>query len=366
MSFKSKFKYALNRYMHMSKLSLALRISASVILIVAIGLIIGLREPISRKIYNWGEVRPESSSQVHFISVGQGDATLFEFGDGKTALVDAGPSSSSEILVDYIKDQKINKIDYFFLTHADADHVGGGVSIFQSFEVGNFYRPMTRCLSESSPSDYPQHDTYIYNAVITEAYACVPQENIYYSSTALGEITDTNFKIKFLYPDKPYSSTNASSLAMMIEMQGYKFLMMGDCELKQENLITTIYKDQLKCDVLKLGHHGAATSTGTTLLSYAKPDYGVISVGENNYGHPSGQVLSNLKMYGVSYFNTLEEGDIVFDVDGQLFVRSSHGKMIDYALICVILGTIVLIIWSIPEPKHKKKKKSSKNNLVKN
>lgn len=345
-----------------SKTSLIIRGVISIILLVSICLVIAFKDQISKRVYNWDEQITDPQFAVHYIDVGQGDATLIEFDDGKTMLIDCGPKSASEDLVDYIKAQDVEVIDYFLLTHADSDHVGGGVRIFQEFEVANFYRPMTRSLSEAQPADYPQHTTLTYDEVI-KAFYSEEGATMFYTSSQLQPLSGDNYTVNFLYPDKAYSDTNASSAILKIELGSFKFLFMGDASTTEESKLVDKYGYQLKCDVLKVGHHGAKTSTGTNLLSHASPYYAVISVGENSYGHPSREVQNNLKAFNVNTYNTLTDGDLCMYIDsGILNVGTDKGKMIDYALICTILAMILLITWGIPDFKIKKRSKPSIEN----
>lgn len=346
-----KLKYNLNKY---SKLSLMIRLLISAVLVAAIAVIVVFKEDISRKIYHWNtETSIENPDfEVHFIDVGQGDATLIKLDDGKNMLVDCGPKSARENLVTYLSSQNVSTIDYFLLTHADADHVGGGVAVFENFEVKNFYRPMMLASCESEPAGYPSHNTQIYSDVIT-AYKNEAGANMFYNSDAISIIGE-NYTIKLLYPDDIYSDTNDTSAVIKAELGEKKFLLMGDAEIKIENKLVNEFDSQLKCDVLKVGHHGAKTSTGTNLLSVAKPTYAAISVGKNSFGHPTQETLTNLKNYNVQYFTTQECGIIVFDVKGgDLVCSAGGGQMIDYALICSILGVILLLTWGIPDFKRK-------------
>lgn len=346
-----KLKYKLGKY---SKKSMMIRMIVSVFLIAAMALIIVFKEDISRKIYSWSDETSLDNPEfeVHAIDVGQGDATLIKFDDGKNMLVDCGPKSARENLVEYLNSKNISTIDYFLLTHADADHVGGGVAVFENFEIKNFYRPMTLASCESEPAGYPTYDTQIYSQVIT-AYKNETGANMFYNSDAIS-ITGENYTVNLLYPDTIYRENNDSSAVIMANLGGKKFLLMGDAEIKVENKLVDELGSQLKCDVLKVGHHGAKTSTGEKLLGVAKPMYATISVGKNSFGHPTQEALTNLKNYNVQYFTTQECGSIVFDVkEGKLVCSAGGGQMIDCALICSILGVTLLLTWGIPDFKRK-------------
>lgn len=352
-----KININFNKY---SKTSLIIRIMISIILIALIGVVVGLREEISRKVYNWGAVVENPDFVVHYIDVGQGDATLIQFDDGKNMLIDCGPTSSSDELVEYLNNEEVEIIDYFLITHPDADHIGGGVRIFQEFQVKNFYRPMFASASEENLQDYPVHDTQIYDKVLNAFYS-EEGAQMFYTSDALNAIEGVNYQVNFLYPDTVYSDTNACSAVLQIELDGFKFLFMGDAEITEENKIIQEYGFSLKSDILKVGHHGAKTSTSEQLLSYVQPYYAVISVGKNSYGHPSSEVISNLTKFNVNYFTTIDDGNISISIkNGSLMVGESQGQMIDYALITVILAMILFITWGLPDFKRKKPSKDNK------
>lgn len=76
--------------------------------------------------------------------------------------------------------------------------------------------------------------------------------------------------------------------------------------------------DALKCDVLKVAHHGSAYSTSDRFLEAVSPSVAVIGVGRNNYGHPSQKVIEKLQKKGIMVFRT--------DLDGAVGIRSKDGK----------------------------------------
>lgn len=349
-----------------SKKSLVIRLAVSIFLLTAIALVIVFRVPISRKIYRWdNELKEPADFAIHYIDVGQGDSTLIEFDDGKNMLIDCGSRASADSLVSYIQSVGVETIDYLLLTHADEDHVGGGVKVFDNFIVKNFYRPLTRSLSETEPEDYYSHDTLIYDKVIRAFYEEEGAQMFYAKEGT--NIIGENYVVKILYPDRSYSDTNATSAVLHAELGGTKFLFMGDAAHAQETKIYKKYGQSLKADVLKVGHHGAKTSTSTNFLSYVNPDYAVISAGKDNqYGHPTEQVLNNLSLFNVTYFSTIDYGNIVFKTKGsKIYTGIEQGKMIDYALICTILGMILLVVWGIPDFKGSKQAKIENNKIVK-
>ena len=130
-------------------------------------------------------------------------------------------------------------------------------------------------------------------------YSCIKELNI-----------DKN-KLYFLQT-KVYDNENDNSNVIYTELDGYKFMFMGDASSTTENEIMNKY-NLPDIDVLKVGHHGSRTSSSKNFINEIKPKYSVISVGKNNrYGHPNKEVLENLKYSKI--YRTDEDGSIMFKI----------------------------------------------------
>ena len=126
-------------------------------------------------------------------------------------------------------------------------------------------------------------------------YSCIKELNI-----------DDN-KLYFLN-NKDYRNENDNSSVIYTELDGYKFMFMGDAGVEKEKDILEKY-NLSNIDVLKVGHHGSGTSSSKEFIKKIKPKYGVISVGKNNrYGHPNKEVLNNLSDSKI--YRTDEDGSI--------------------------------------------------------
>lgn len=349
-------------FRYYSKTSLAVRLSISALLVILLVLLFVFERPISKALYKWDDRQIASTSQVSFIDVGQGDATLLELADGKNMLIDCGPKSAGDELISYLKERQIQTIDYFLITHADADHVGGGVHIFQNFDVLEFYRPMTYSASEEQFLDYPVHDTQIYDEVIQAAQQ--EQAEIFFTSDALSWGSEGgSYYIRVLYPDQPYSNNNDSSAVIKAQIEGFSFMLTGDADTDVEASLIQKYGSQLHSEVLKVAHHGSNTSTSEDFLAAVSPNYAIISVGENSYGHPTDEVLSRLAVAGATVLTTMDEGSIITLIgEGRMQILGVDGKHIDLAMITVIVAVIILALFGIPDfwKKKVKLKKSKK------
>ena len=112
-------------------------------------------------------------------------------------------------------------------------------------------------------------------------YSCIKELNI-----------DKN-KLYFLQT-KEYDNENDNSNVIYTELNGYKFMFMGDAGIDKERDILDKYNLQ-DIDVLKVGHHGSKTSSSIEFINEINPKYSIISVGKKNrYGHPNKEVLDNL------------------------------------------------------------------------
>ena len=125
------------------------------------------------------------------------------------------------------------------------------------------------------------------------------------------ELNIDNNKLHFLQT-KEYDNENENSNVIYTELNGYKFMFMGDAGVGKEKDILEKYNVS-KIDVLKIGHHGSKTSSDKNFIDEMNPKYSVISVGKNNrYGHPNKEVLNNLDNSKI--YRTDQDGSIMFKI----------------------------------------------------
>ena len=126
-------------------------------------------------------------------------------------------------------------------------------------------------------------------------------------------------KIRVLSPPGDWQPkpkrANDDSLAFLIRYGDTKALLAGDLERKMEDFVAT---ESPQADVLKVPHHGSATSTSSALLAAVRPRFAVISAGyQNPFGHPRKVVLDRLQIYGVKTYRTDLQGAVTFLLDGK-------------------------------------------------
>lgn len=246
----------------------------------------------------------ESELAVHFLDIGQGDATLIAC-DGEYMLIDAGDNDKGTAVQNYLTKQGVTKLKYVIGTHPDADHIGGLDVILYKFQCETVMMPDI------------VNDTATYRDVIdtmdTKGYQnTLPQVG---DSYTLGSA-----EFMILGPEKIYGDTNNSSIVLRLTHGNNSFLFMGDAEEEAEKDILN-GDIMVDADVLKVGHHGSRTATSNVFLQAVAPAYAVISCAEDNsYGHPHAETLNNLRSMGVQVFRTDEQGTVVVTSDGQEMV----------------------------------------------
>lgn len=239
--------------------------------------------------------------EVHFIDVGQGDATLIKAPGGKTMLVDGGSNSAGKDVVEYLKAKGIKSLDYVVATHPDADHIGGLINVLKSIPVKNFI--------DSGKA----HTTDTYYEMLT----LIDKKNIKYHVPTTGKTyqLDPKMKLEVLYANENASDNNDASIVLKMTYNKVSFLLMGDASVEIED--TLMATNNVAATVLKAGHHGSNTSSSAKFISNVKPKVGILSYGKNNsYGHPHAAIPSRLKNVGAKVYETAKHCNIVVKTDG--------------------------------------------------
>ena len=244
---------------------------------------------------------PGSSFQVHFIDVGQADATLV-ICDGSTMLIDGGNVADSNVVYTYLKKHNIQHLDYIISTHPHEDHVGGLAGALEYATVGIAYSPVTSFNTKA----FQNFKSALWDRGVEPTVPTVG------TTFQLGS---ASCYILALDPDA--EDTNNTSIVMRIVYGETSFLFTGDAEIAVESLLLNSAVS-LKSTVLKVGHHGSNSSTSYAFLRAVMPQYAVIHVGKDNeYGHPTSNVLSRLRDADVTLFRTDMHGDVICTSDGK-------------------------------------------------
>lgn len=241
---------------------------------------------------------------VHFLDVGQGDATLFVSGK-QAVLIDASVSGAADTIVSYLKEQGIDTLDAVIATHPHADHIGGMREVIQNVKTEAVY------MSNGTST------TATYEKLLTE----IDEQGIEIIVPAVGEALTLDSGASFTFlspdPDEEFDNLNNYSLVCMFEAGGTRVLMTGDAETDIEEALLASNAD-LDCDILKVGHHGSNTSSSPAFLAAASPETAVISCAkENDYGHPHREPLEALAALGVEDIRYTFDGTVVIGIESE-------------------------------------------------
>ncbi len=224
---------------------------------------------------------------VVFLDVGQGDSALV-LGRAFTVLIDGGPDPA--LLDRKLGGFGIDHIDLLVVTHVHADHVEGLQAVIGRRSVGRVWEAM-------APHTSPAAERFMTSVASASLRIERPSVGTVLS---VGEIS-----IEVLGPRRRYASPNDQSMVILIEVDGFRFLFPGDVETFAQDELTVS-----DVNVLKVPHQGAATSLPGWLVSHAG-SVSVISVGPNDFGHPSDDVVSVLSAAGALVCRTDLDGDVV-------------------------------------------------------
>lgn len=250
---------------------------------------------------------PEDNLKIVFLDIGQGDAILVQDDQGKNILIDGGPSREIIYKLDSYLPFYNRKIDLMILTHFDSDHVIGLTEVLKRMPVKKIIFPGDKGETPASQEWLRIKEKKDISTVIAFAPMKIDLEN--------------NLLIDFYWPEKDFikekeGSNNLVSLVFKLKFKEKTILFAGDAPKEIEERILLKNYD-LKSDLLKVGHHGSKHSSSKEFLKEVDPLCGIISVGENNFGHPSLRVLKNLTEQEIEILRTDQLGDIVFLTNGK-------------------------------------------------
>ncbi len=252
----------------------------------------------------------EGEMRVHFLDVGQGDSIFIELPNGECMLIDASEREVVGRIISYIDCFGYKKIDHLVATHPHADHIGGMQTVIEHFEIGEVYMP--EAVTDTK--------TFINLLEAMEA------KGLSITAVTAGLAFDFGGASgKFVAPTVIVDDMNNCSAVLHLTFGDNAFLFTGDAEIDEEATISA----DIKCDVLKVGHHGSSTSSGEYLLGKARPSVAIISCGEgNSYGHPHSEALERLENAGVEkIYRTDISGTVTVVADGRS-LEISEGTLV--------------------------------------
>jgi competence protein ComEC len=236
---------------------------------------------------------PVNRIELHFFSIGQGDAALVRWPDGRNWLIDGGPPGRS--LLEELRREGIDRLDEVILSHPHPDHLGGLLPVLEEMPVRTLRVPR---LPKPGETDFA---TLMRMAPRWDVGLGFPEPSL--------ELLHPSLSFR-----GPRDPVNDESLVVRLTFGRRRFLFLGDVEKAGEKAL--LQKGDLGADVMKVPHHGSRTSSSEALLAAVHPEIAVISCGWNNrFHHPSPEVEARYQ--NIRSFRTDRDGTVVIRSDGE-------------------------------------------------
>jgi competence protein ComEC len=248
------------------------------------------------------------------LDVGQGDGIFFQTKSGISMCIDGGSSSVSNVgeqrILTFLKYNRVRRIDYWFVSHTDEDHISGLVEVLEDgYPVGHLV--LAKGMEEEAAELLSLAKEAGCQVLWMEAgdQMQIGADKITCLSPSLGASDHTS----------DAENVNEQSLVLKITLEGVRFLCTGDIGKETEE---TLLENgvNVDADILKVAHHGSKNSSEEAFVEAVSPSLAIISAGKNNrYGHPADETLETLKRLGIPYYCTIDTGAILFRMkDGKV------------------------------------------------
>jgi beta-lactamase superfamily II metal-dependent hydrolase len=297
----------------------------------------------------WWRTQPPPASggelTIRILDVGpiNGDSILISSPAGKTVLIDAGDTTKGKAVVEALKRNNIQQLDYFIATHPHPDHIGGATEVFKAVKILNVIdngqppsvpAQATPTPKQKQPAPKPSPARRSTKSTsLSQFYddykAAVSASGARYETAKPGTKVDLGggALLTILAPSEPFftkdrmttggNEANANSIMARLDYGSFSMLLAGDAEEQTEHRLLTKEID-LQTKVLKVSHHGSKYASSKDFLNRVKPQVAIVSCGAwNRYGHPSQAVLDRLKAVNVKLYRTDLQGEITITTRGK-------------------------------------------------
>lgn len=252
----------------------------------------------------------DGTVKMHFIDVGQSDSTLIE-GPKANILIDTGDWQAEDV-VSYLESEGVETVDLMILTHLDADHIGQAGQIIRENEVKEVWMSGKSRTTET----------------FKDLIGTILNSEVGYYEPRTGERFNVGeMRLQILYPDSTPEGSNVG-IATRLLFGETEALFTGDAEAEIEQRMLQSGQS-LSSDIYQVAHHGSDDSSTEEFIEAVDPSIAVYSAGKDNqYGHPSDEVISRLNGIGADVYGTPVHGTIVVTAtsEGEITVETENNE----------------------------------------
>lgn len=278
-------------------------------------------------VHLWPAPHPDGRLRLTFLSVGQAEATLLQFPDRSTMLIDGGGylrdtgrDFGERYLIPALHRLGIARIDRLVLTHPHPDHLGGLPAVVEQFPIGEFWQGPWQ---DATDGDYAR-----LQATLQRRGVPVRQIRADTTPIRLGNCQVTMFvpPAGMLPVEWDGEAGNESSVVLRLDFEHFSALFMADAGLQTEQRL--LRQHMAPVTLLKVGHHGSRTASGEWFIRQIRPQLAVISVGAGNrFGLPAPETVARLTRHGSHIYRTDQDGTIQVETDGNSYqVKTDLGR----------------------------------------
>lgn len=260
---------------------------------------------------------------IHILNVGQADAALIQI-NGKNILIDTGDVDHRAALIQQLKNCNVKEIDSIIITHPHGDHLGGMAALFKNFKIHQIY------------DNGETANTAMFRNYLKQ----IKELNINRVMLRKGDMVTFDDTVSFtvLAPEEPLFSknnthkmstggiTNNNSIVGKLKYKEFTMLFTGDAQKESEKRMLKDYGNELKSDILKVGHHGSKTSSYSAFIKAVSPKAATISCGAGNeYKFPHKPTLDTLHHVSAEIYRTDQDGIITIISNGESYkIEKEH------------------------------------------
>ena len=286
---------------------------------------------------------PDNKLHIYHCDVGQGDAAYIRFPSGQDMIIDGGPNNAIISCLSRYMPFWDRTIDLVLVTHPQKDHFYGYIAVLQRYNVKQFIQSevsndideykklMSIIQNKKIPIRYPTSDDRIIVSDVSLTFLWPTVAQIAHRKDLLARSVDTSQNAVLGVESDDF---NDYCLVFLLSYGNFQALFTGDADTRVESSYLGYPLPDRQLELLKVPHHGSKTSMSTSYVDWIFPkldlksqaSIAVISVGKNNYGHPSLDTVSLLEQSGVSVYQTKDIGDIEIITDGNHWEVKTHSN----------------------------------------